>query len=112
MSDCDDLTKTTATLMKEMAGQMSQLRGELEALCADRQILKGNGDDSEDEGDRYGRVVSLSEATKALLETAFSLPMSNSDRKKWVEKFGVPDCELVRYPKLDPVLKTTFPRRP
>lgn len=110
MSDSDDSTKTTATLMKEMAEQMSRLRGELEALRADRQIPKGDGDDSEDEGDGYGRVVSLSEATKALLETTFSSPMSNSDRKKRVEKFGVPDCEWVRCPKLDPVLKTTLPK--
>ena len=55
-------------------------------------------------------MVSLSEATKALLETAFSSPMSNSDRKKRVEKFRVPDCEWVRCPKLDPVLKTTLPK--
>ena len=72
MSDSDDSTKTTATLMKEMAEQMSRLRGELEALRADRQAPKGDGDDSEDEGDAHGRVVSLSEAT---IETAFSSPM-------------------------------------
>ena len=34
--------------------------------------------------------------------------MSNSERKKQVDKFGVPDCKWVRCPKLDPVLKTTL----
>ena len=52
----------------------------------------------------------LSEATKSLLETAFSSPLSNLDHKKGVEKFGVPDHEWVCCPKLNPVLKTTFPK--
>ena len=49
MSKSDDSTKTTPMLMKEMTKQMSQLRGELVALHADRQTLNGDRDDSKDE---------------------------------------------------------------
>ena len=35
--------------------------------------------------------------------------MANVDDKKRVEKFGVPDCDHIRCPKLDPVLKSTLP---
>ena len=36
--------------------------------------------------------------------------MSNEDRRKRVEKVGVPDCDQVRCPKLDGVLKAVLPR--
>ena len=47
---------------------------------------------------------------KVFSETAFSSEMTNSDRRKWVEKFGVPECNFVRCPKLDPMLKSTLPK--
>ena len=36
--------------------------------------------------------------------------MTNSDRRKQVEKFGVPECDFVRCLKLDPMLKSTLPK--
>ena len=52
-----------------------------------------------------GTLVPLSEATKAFLETTFSSEMANSDRNKWVEKFWVPECDFLRCPKLNVMLK-------
>ena len=34
--------------------------------------------------------------------------MMNTDCRKRVEKFGVPECEYVRCPKLDSLLKSTL----
>ena len=70
--------------------------------------MKGDVDDSDDKGEGRSRLVQLSEATKAWLETVFSSSMANSDHKKRVEKFGVPDCDHIRCLKLDPVLKSTM----
>ena len=36
--------------------------------------------------------------------------MPNDDRKKRVGKIGVPDCDQVRCPKLDGVLKAVLPK--
>ena len=44
----------------------------------------------------------LSEATKAFLETAFLPEMANLDRRKRVEKFGVPECDFVIMPEVGP----------
>ena len=81
MTDFDHATMTTAALTKEMTEQMSRMREEMEALWADCQTLKGDGDDFDDNSNGQGRLVLLSEATKALLRTAWSSPLANSDAK-------------------------------
>ena len=67
-------------------------------------------DDSDGETEGSGTLVPLTEATKAFVETAFSSEMTKSDRRKRVEKFGVPECDFVTCPKLDPMLKSTLPK--
>ena len=52
-----------------------------------------------------GSLVSLSESTHAFLEAAFSTTLTNADRKKRVDHVGVPDCDSIRCPKLDPVIQ-------
>ena len=43
------------------------------------------------------------------LEAAFSTTLTNADRKKWVDRVGVPDCDSIRCPKLDPVIQAIVP---
>ena len=79
----------------------------MKVMRAERRIHRSEADDS-DEGN--STLVPLSEVTQAFLGTAFLPEMTNSDRRKRVEKFGVPECDFVRCPKLDPVLKSTLPK--
>ena len=44
------------------------------------------------------------------MKAAFSGTISNEDRRKRVEKVGVPDCDQVHCPKLDGVLKVVLPK--
>ena len=64
-------------LLKKMAEDMAGLKEEIEALRneCDRHLPLDDSDDEEDT-----RAMPLSEATKALLETAFCSTLSNSDR--------------------------------
>ena len=103
-------TTSTTDLMREMKEQMTRLREEMEAMRAERRVQRSEQDDSDGETEGSGTLVPLSEATKAFLETAFSSEMTNPDRRKRVEKFGVPECDFVRCPKLDPMLKSTLPK--
>ena len=103
----------TNQLIQEMMKQMTALQEKVEAI----QKNPSSGDlisrqkDSDDEGDdSFGWLVQLTETTKSFLEAAFSGTMSNEDRRKRVEKVGVPDCDQVRCPKLDGVLKAVLPK--
>ena len=97
-------------LLQKMSEQMAHLREEVEALRAERIHRPLRDDEEEEEGEAGSRLIPLSEATKALLETAFSSNLSNPDRRKRVDRFGVPECDHTRCPKLDAVLKTTLPK--
>ena len=68
---------------------------------------KDEQDDSDEETKGNGTLVPLSEATKAFLKTAFSSEMTNSNHRKEVEKFRIPECNFVRCLKLDPMFKST-----
>ena len=105
-----ELAALTEDLMREMKEQMTRLREQMEAMRAERRVHRSEPDESDGEIEGNATLVTLSEATKAFLETAFSSEMTNSDRRKRVEKFGVPECDAVRCPKLDPVLKSTLPK--
>ena len=65
-------------------------------------------EDNEDE-DLSGNLVSLSESTHTFLEVAFSTTLANADRKKRVSLVGVPNCDGIQCPKLDPVIQTIVP---
>ena len=62
----------------------------------------------EDE-DGSGNLVELSETTKSFLEAAFSATVANTDRKKRLDRIGVPDCDAIRCPKLDQVMQSIIP---
>ena len=67
--------------------------------------------DSDDEMEgSSGNLVELSETTKAFLEAAFLATMPNEDRKKRVVKVGIPDCDQIRCPKLECMLKAVLPK--
>ena len=50
--------------------------------------------------------MELSEETSAFLEAAFSTTLSNADHRKRIAHIGIPDCDNIRFPKLDPMLAT------
>ena len=62
----------------------------------------------EDE-DGSGYLVELSETTKSFLEAAFSAIVANTDCKKRLDQIGVPDCNVIRCPKLDQVMQSIIP---
>ena len=53
-----------------------------------------------------GNLVELLETTKLFLEAAFSTTVANIDSKKRFDRIGVPDCNAIRYPKLDQVMQS------
>ena len=75
-------------------------------MQTERRVNRSKQDHSDGGAEGNGTLVPLSEATKAFSETAFSSEMTNSDYRRWVEKSGVPECGLMRCPKLDPMLKS------
>jgi hypothetical protein len=93
-------------LLKQMLEQMEQLRNEVQALRAEHRTLPVLT--IEDEDVELDSLDVVSEATKAFLETAFSSNLENLDCKKRVGKYGTLECDHIRCPKLDPVLKTTL----
>ena len=107
---CCESVAMAEELLQKMSEQMAHLREEVEALRAERIHRPLRDDEEEEEGEAGSRLIPLSEATKALLETAFSSNLSNPDRRKRVDRFGVPECNHTRCPKLDAVLKTTLPK--
>ena len=67
--------------------------------------------DSDDKmEDSSRRLVQLTETIQRFLEAAFLGTMSNEDHRRRVEKVGVPDCDQIRCPKLDGVLKAVLPK--
>ena len=73
--------------------------------------MTSEGGDSNNEMEGSSRsLVELSETTKAFLEAAFSATMPNKVRKQRVGKIGIPDCDQIRCPKLDSMLKAVLPK--
>ena len=77
-------------------------------MASDASLTVQEGEDNKDE-DLSGNLVSLSESTHAFLEAAFSTTLANADRGKRVDRVGVPDCDSIRCPKLDPVIQAIVP---
>ena len=100
----------TNSLIREMLKQVSTLQEKVDAIQK-KSVTPSEVGDSDDEMEgSSGSLVELSETTKAFLEAAFSATMPNEDRKKQVVKVGIPDCDQIRCPKLDGVLKAVLPK--
>ena len=101
----------TNRLLQDMMKQMTVLQEKAEAIQSSRNEVSNSRNESDDEKeDGDGGLVQLTETTKTFLEATFSSMMTNADRKKRVEKIGVPNCDQIRCPKLDGVLKAVLPR--
>ena len=100
----------TNSLIREMLKQVSMLQEKVDSIQK-KSVTPSEVGDSDDEMEgSSGSLVELSETTKAFLEAAFSATMPNEDRKKRVVKVGIPDCDQIRCPKLDGVLKAVLPK--
>ena len=112
MTQPEDATTSTMDLLKEMKEQMATLTSKVETLqqkqASDASLMVQEEEDNEDE-ELSGSLVSLSDSTHAFLEVAFSTTLTNADRKKRVDHVGVPECDSIRYPKLDPVIQAIVP---
>ncbi len=53
------------------------------------------------------RTFNVSSPTKAFMKTSFCLPkpVENATRRAWLEKFGLPEGDEARCPKMDPLVK-------
>ena len=101
----------TNQLLQDMMKQMMTLQEKVEAIQSSRNEVSNSRhefDDEKEDGDRG--LVQLMETMKTLLEAAFSGTITNADRKKRVEKIGITDCDQIRCPKLDRVLKAVLSR--
>ena len=107
----DKSVTSTASLLREMKDQITVLTTKVEELEHNQAGDSGLTTQVEDEDDAMGpgNLVTLMESTQAFLEAAISTMLANTDRKKWVERIGVPDCDSIRCPKLDPVIKAIVP---
>ena len=75
----------------------------LDDTDADRTALE----ESEGSGIKKPRTFLMSSPTKAFMKTSFCLPkpVENSTRRAWLEKFGLPDGDEARCPKMDSLIK-------
>ena len=86
----------------------AHLREEVEVLTTKHSVPVRDPmeEDSGDDGKSGSHFVVLSKV--AFLETAFLANMANLDRKKQMDRYVVPDCDQICYPKLDLVPKTAL----
>ena len=64
--------------------------------------------DPKESNDLIGKLVELSEKTSAFLEAAFSMTLSNADRRKRIAHIRIPDVHKIHCPKLDLMLTTVL----
>ena len=99
----------TNKLIQEMMKQMTTFQEKVEAIQKNPSTKsKGDSDDEMKVG--TDGLMELSETTKVFLEAAFTATMSNKDHKKRIGRIGVPNCDQIRCPKLDGVLKAVLPK--
>ena len=112
MTQPEDTATSTMDLLKEMKEQMAMLTSKVEMLqqkqASDVSVMVQEEEDNEDEY-LSGNLVSLSESTHAFLKAAFFTMSANTDHKKQVSRVGVPDCDSIRCPKLDPIIQAIVP---
>ena len=94
-----------------MLKQVLMLQEKVDAIQK-KSVTPSEVGDSDDEMEgSSGSLVELSETTKAFLEAAFMATMPNEDRKSvGIVKVGIPNCDQIRCPKLDGVLKAVLPK--
>lgn len=97
---------TTIELLQEMKQKMESLQ---EMQQQQQRTSSSSGQEFEEDDDATGNLVKLSESTKSFLEAAFSVTVANSDRKKRLDRIGVPECGAIRCPRLDPVVQSIVP---
>ena len=99
----------TLKILLEVKKQMAELEGKVDSMQCARTSSSFDADLEEAE-DLAGKLVELSEETSAFLEAAFSMTLSNADRRKRIAHIGIPDGNKIHCPKLDPMLATVLPK--
>ena len=104
----DETATSTVNLLREMKDQIAALTAKVEELHSG---LTTQGEKEDDATGPGNNLVTLTESTQAFLEAAFyaSATFANADHKKWVERIGMPDCDSIQCPKLDPVIQAIVP---
>ena len=96
-------------ILLEVKKQMAELEGKVDSM--QRAGTSSYFDvDPEETEDSAGKLVELSEETSAFLEAVFSTTLSNADHRKRIAHIGIPDCDKIRSPRLDPMLATVLPK--
>ena len=95
-------------LLKEMQRQMVSLQSKVDKMQQKQHPTVVDHEAIEDE-DGLENLVERSETTKSFLEAVFSVTITNTDRKKRLDRIGVPDCNAIRCWKLDQVMQSIIP---
>ena len=106
------MSEETNTLLKQMMEQMNKLQEQVNTLQSKQSTsttAPATGMETDEVEQEEGGLVEVSEATQAFLGAAFSGIMDNDDRRKRIKRIGVPDCDQIRCPKLDGVMKAVLP---
>ena len=96
-------------ILLEVKKQMAELEGKVDSMQRAGTSSSFDADPEETE-DLAGKLVELSEETSVFLEAAFSTTLSNADRRKQIAHIGIPDCDKICCPRLDPMLATVLPK--
>ena len=100
----------TNKLIQEMMKQMTTLQEKVDAIQKNSPTSESEGDSNDEMKVGTDGLVELTETTKTFLEAAFTATMSNKDCKKRIGRIGVQDCDQIRCPKLDGILKAVLPK--
>jgi len=104
------MSEETNTLLKQMMEQMNKLQEQVNTLQNKQSTTAAaTSMETDDVEQEEGGLVEVLEATQAFLGAAFSGMMDNEDRRKRIRRIGVPDCDQIRCPKLDGVMKAVLP---
>ena len=115
-----DLAKKTFELVQQLSTRVQSLEAAAssskDSAKRPRERRSDSGDESEEEEDlpkdKKAKTFVVSSPTKAFLQSAFCLPkpLTNSTRRNLLEKFGLPEGNEARCPKLDPIIKGELPK--
>ena len=99
----------TNKLMQEMMKKITMLEEKVDSI-QNSPVLESKVDSDDKMEAGSGDLLQLTETTRSFLEATFSTIMSNEDCRKRVATIWVSDCDQVRCPKLDGVLKVVLPK--
>ena len=98
------------SLIQEMLRQVSTLQEKVDTIQK-KSVMPSEVGDSDDKMEgSSGSLLELWETTKAFLEAAFLATTPNEDRRKRVGKVEITDCDKIRCPKRDGVVKAVLPK--